>query len=80
MGWTTINNLKSKLFNAINNNNYMYLVHSFYAEQCSQSIATSFYGIEYAPALQNNNFYGVQFHPEKSSTHGSQLLRNILAL
>ena len=80
MGWNTINNLKSELFNGINDNNYMYLVHSYYAEQCIQSIATTNYDIEYASALQHNSFYGVQFHPEKSSVTGSKILENFLKL
>lgn len=80
MGWNTITNLKSNLFNGIGNNNYMYLVHSYYAEQCSESIATTFYNIPYASALQHNNFYGVQFHPEKSSVAGEQILKNFLNL
>ena len=80
MGWNTINNLKSGLFNGINDNNYMYLVHSYYAEQCIQSIATTNYDIEYASALQHNSFYGVQFHPEKSSVTGSKILENFLKL
>ena len=58
----------------------MYLVHSFYAEKCSESIATTDYGIEYAAALQKNNFYGVQFHPEKSGTAGAKILQNFLNL
>ena len=80
MGWNTINNLKSGLFNGINDNNYMYLVHSYYAVQCSQTIATTNYDVEYASALQRNNFYGVQFHPEKSSVTGSKILENFLKL
>ena len=51
----------------------MYLVHSFYAEKCDQQIATTHYEFDYASALQNNNFYGVQFHPEKSSVVGEQI-------
>ena len=80
MGWNTITNLKSKLFTGINDNNYMYLVHSYYAEQCNESIASTKYGIEYASALQHKNFYGVQFHPEKSSKAGAQLLKNFIEL
>lgn len=80
MGWNTISNLKSDLFKGISENEYMYLVHSFYAEKCSEQIATTNYGIEYASALQKDNFYGVQFHPEKSSKAGEQLLKNFLEL
>ncbi|GGI57510.1 imidazole glycerol phosphate synthase subunit HisH [Winogradskyella haliclonae] len=78
MGWNTVANLKSDLFKNISEGDYMYLVHSFYAENCEQSIATSNYDIEYASALENENFFGVQFHPEKSSTVGAQLIQNFL--
>lgn len=80
MGWNTVRNLKSNLFSDINEGDYMYLVHSYYAENCSEAIATSDYELEYASALENNNFYGVQFHPEKSSLVGEQLLKNFLKL
>jgi len=80
MGWNVISNLKSNLFNGIKENEYMYLVHSYYAEHCSQTIASTNYGINYTSALQHNNFYGVQFHPEKSSTAGAKILENFLNL
>jgi glutamine amidotransferase len=80
MGWNTITNLKSDLFSEIKDHEYMYLVHSFYAEQCAQSIAITNYDGNYASALHHNNFYGVQFHPEKSSTVGAQILKNFLDL
>ncbi|MFC0605651.1 imidazole glycerol phosphate synthase subunit HisH [Winogradskyella pulchriflava] len=80
MGWNTISNLKSDLFKGIKEKEYMYLVHSYYAEQCDESIATSDYELEYASALENDNFFGVQFHPEKSSKAGEQILKNFLEL
>ncbi|WCO03224.1 imidazole glycerol phosphate synthase subunit HisH [Psychroserpens ponticola] len=80
IGWNTVKNLKSDLFKNIKEGDYMYLVHSYYAENCIETIANSEYGLEYASALVNNNFYGVQFHPEKSSTKGEQLLKNFLEL
>ncbi|MGA1227230.1 MAG: imidazole glycerol phosphate synthase subunit HisH [Tamlana sp.] len=80
MGWNVIKNLKSDLFNGIKENEYMYLVHSYYAEHCNETIAATDYGINYASALQHNNFYGVQFHPEKSSLAGEQILKNFLEL
>ncbi|SHH59014.1 imidazole glycerol phosphate synthase subunit HisH [Winogradskyella jejuensis] len=80
MGWNTVRSLKSNLFKNISEGDYMYLVHSFYAENCEESIATSDYELEYASALQKDNFYGVQFHPEKSSKAGEQLLKNFLEL
>ncbi len=80
MGWNVIKELKSDLFKGINENEFMYLVHSYYAEHCEETIAKTDYGINYASALQHNNFYGVQFHPEKSSTAGAKILENFLAL
>ena len=80
IGWNQISNLKSDLFTAIRENEYMYLVHSYYAPVCKETIATSTYGLEYSTALQKDNFYGVQFHPEKSSKAGEQLLKNFLEI
>ena len=80
MGWNTITDLKSDLFKGIKNQEFMYSVHSFYAENCKESIATTTYSIDFASALKHNNFYGVQFHPEKSSTAGEQILKNFIEL
>ncbi|WP_159023232.1 imidazole glycerol phosphate synthase subunit HisH [Formosa sp. L2A11] len=80
MGWNTVTNLESDLFKDIPENSYMYLVHSYYAENCKEAIALSNYNGEYATALKHNNFYGVQFHPEKSSIAGAKLLENFLNL
>lgn len=80
MGWNTIFNLKSDLFKNIKEEEYMYLVHSYYAENCSEAIATTNYELEYASALEKDNFFGVQFHPEKSSKAGEKLLKNFLEM
>ena len=80
MGWNQIYNLKSSLFQGINDNEYMYLVHSYYVPNCKEAIATTNYDVEYASALQKNNFYGTQFHPEKSGDVGEQILANFLKL
>ncbi|SHI85986.1 imidazole glycerol phosphate synthase subunit HisH [Flavobacterium terrae] len=80
MGWNNIYNLKSQLFDGISENEFMYLVHSYYAPLNAYSIATTNYGIEYATAIQKDNFYGVQFHPEKSGNVGEQILKNFLNL
>ncbi len=79
IGWNKIENLKSDLFKDLENN-YVYLVHSFYAPLCNEAIATSTYGLEYSTALQKDNFYGVQFHPEKSGEYGARILTNFLGL
>ena len=80
MGWNNIYNLKSSLFEGISENEYMYLVHSFYAPKCAEAIAFTNYETEYSSALQKDNFYGVQFHPEKSGKIGGQILSNFLNL
>ncbi len=80
MGWNVIYDLKSDLFTGIKEKEFMYLVHSFYAENCEEAISTTDYEIEYASALQKDNFYGVQFHPEKSGVEGSKILKNFLNL
>jgi imidazole glycerol-phosphate synthase subunit HisH len=80
MGWNNIYNLKSDLFKGISENEYMYLVHSFYAPICEETIATTDYELEYSSALENDNFYGTQFHPEKSGDVGEQILKNFLLL
>jgi glutamine amidotransferase len=80
MGWNVIKGLKSSLFSGINENEFMYLIHSFYAEHCKETIAATDYGLNYASALRHNNFYGVQFHPEKSGLKGEVLLKNFLEL
>jgi glutamine amidotransferase len=80
MGWNVVYDLKSDLFKGIKEKEFMYLVHSFYAEICEEAIATTDYEIEYASALQKDNFYGVQFHPEKSGIEGSKILENFLNL
>ena len=80
MGWNVICDLKSDLFKGIKEEEFMYLVHSFYAEGCDEAIAKTDYEIEYASALQKDNFYGVQFHPEKSGIKGSKILENFLNL
>ena len=73
-------NLKSTLFAGIKEKEYIYLVHSYYAPLCKETVATTQYGLTYSTALQKDNFYGTQFHPEKSSKAGSRLLQNFLAL
>ncbi len=80
MGWNVIFDLKSNLFKGIKEKEFMYLVHSFYAENCEEAIALTDYEITYASALQKDNFYGVQFHPEKSGIEGSRILKNFIEL
>ncbi|MCW5519490.1 imidazole glycerol phosphate synthase subunit HisH [Aureitalea sp. L0-47] len=80
IGWNRIHDLNSHLFDGIDENEFMYLVHSYYVPLCDETIAVCDYEIPYSAALRKNNFYGVQFHPEKSSIAGEQLLKNFLSL
>ena len=80
IGWNIVSNLKTDLFDKIQEKEYMYTVHSFYVPLCVETIATTDYELLYSSALHKNNFYGVQFHPEKSSSAGEQLLKNFLEL
>ncbi|MEN8186414.1 MAG: imidazole glycerol phosphate synthase subunit HisH [Bacteroidota bacterium] len=80
IGWNQIENLSSPLFQGISEKEYMYLVHSYYVPKSELTIATSNYSLEYATAIRKDNFYGVQFHPEKSSVAGEKLLHNFLKI
>lgn len=80
MGWNVIKELKSSLFSGIKENEFMYLVHSYFAELCDETIAKTDYELEYSAALQKDNFYGVQFHPEKSGNEGAKILENFIKL
>lgn len=79
IGWNQIRNLQSELFNQIADPSYVYFVHGYYAALGPETIATTDYIQPYSAALQRNNFYGVQFHPEKSADVGEQILKNFLA-
>ncbi|WP_026934981.1 imidazole glycerol phosphate synthase subunit HisH [Christiangramia echinicola] len=80
IGWNQITNLETHLFDNVQNEEYVYLVHSYYVSECIDEIARTEYGVNYSTALQRDNFYGVQFHPEKSSKTGEQILKNFLKL
>jgi len=77
-GWNTIYGLSTPLFEGVRDNSYIYNVHSFYAAIDPHTIARCHYGIEYAAAVNRNNFYGVQFHTEKSADTGDRIIRNFL--
>jgi imidazole glycerol-phosphate synthase subunit HisH len=80
MGWNTVNDCKGKLFVNISPEEHFYFVHSYYAGESAFSVAQCDYILAYSAALQKDNFYAVQFHPEKSGTAGEQLLKNFLSL
>jgi imidazole glycerol-phosphate synthase subunit HisH len=80
IGWNNIYDYESILFNGLPNNAFIYLVHSYYAAICNHTIAKINYTLPYSAALQHNNFYGVQFHPEKSGNVGATILKNFIEL
>lgn len=80
MGWNSIGNLESKLFKGINGGEMVYFVHSFYPELCPDTIATTRHGVMFSAALKYENFYGTQFHPEKSGDVGERIIENFLKL
>ncbi len=80
IGWNDITLKKSNLLKGIKKNAYVYFVHSFYAETGSETIAITNYGQNFSAALQKNNFYGCQFHPEKSGELGQKILKNFLTI
>jgi glutamine amidotransferase len=79
MGWNTITQLQGKLFQHIAETD-VYFVHSYAAQVCKHTVAQTVYEETFSAALQNQNFYATQFHPEKSGGVGHQILKNFLAL
>jgi glutamine amidotransferase len=77
MGWNRIHAADSPLFEGARDG-YIYMVHSYYAALSTDTIATCDYGISYSAALSKDNFYGTQFHPEKSGDVGERVLENFL--
>jgi len=80
MGWNNIYSLKSPLMKDLSENDYCYFVHSYYAELSDEAIAITDYGVPFSSALHKDNFYGVQFHAEKSAAVGETILNNFLNL
>ena len=78
IGWNNIYDYHSKLFTGVNDNEFVYTVHSYYAALGAATIATTDYIIPYSAALEKDNFYAVQFHPEKSGKLGEQILKNFI--
>jgi glutamine amidotransferase len=78
MGWNTIDHLSSPLMKGLAENSYVYFVHSYYAEISPETIATTNYINLFSAAMHKDNFYGVQFHTEKSGLAGEQILKNFL--
>ncbi len=80
MGWNSIENLRSPLFDGVAEGSYIYYVHSYAPSLSPQTIARTTYGVEYSAALQCANFFGTQFHPEKSGGVGEKILSNFLKI
>ena len=80
IGWNTITHNDNPLFKDLGQSPWFYAVHSYYAKTGEYTAATSTYGVEYCSAVQKDNFFGTQFHPEKSSSNGHQLLKNFIEL
>ena len=80
IGWNSIYDLKTDLLKNVTENSYCYFVHGYYASKGEHTIATTDYVQPYSSGLRKNNFYGVQFHPEKSATAGEKILSNFLKL
>ena len=80
IGWNSIYDLKTDLFKNVTEDSYCYFVHGYYAAKGEHTIATTNYVQPYSSGLRKNNFYGVQFHPEKSATAGERILSNFLKL
>ena len=78
VGWNTVGSLRGALFEGIGEETYVYYVHSYAAEVCEATIARTDYGGEFSAALGRGNFFGTQFHPEKSGSAGERILRNFL--
>lgn len=80
MGWNNFLEKKGRLFNGISASDNVYFVHSYYAEITDSTIATCDYILPFSAAMQKNNFYATQFHPEKSAVTGAAILNNFLEI
>lgn len=80
IGWNTLTATTGPLFRHLNDAPFCYFVHSYYADICEETIAQTDYIVPFSSALARDNFYGVQFHPEKSAAAGEQLLRNFIEI
>ena len=80
MGWNALTDLKTGIFEGLKDGDFVYFVHSFAADVCGDSIAVSENGRQFSAAIRKGNFYGAQFHPEKSGDIGERILRNFMNL
>lgn len=80
MGWNTITELQTPLFKGLDESAWVYYVHSFAPDLCGCTIARTEYGKVFSGALSRDNFFGTQFHPEKSGAVGAQIIKNFMTL
>lgn len=80
IGWNDLFNMRSVLFDGVSENSFAYFVHGYYVEKGNETVATTNYGIDFSAAVQHQNFYAVQFHPEKSGSNGARILENFLKI
>jgi glutamine amidotransferase len=80
IGWNNFFDLRSKLFDRVVEDSFAYFVHGYFVEKGEETVATANYGIDFSAAIQHENFYAVQFHPEKSGNAGAQILENFVNL
>ncbi len=80
VGWNMVSGFRSELFDGVNNNDFVYFVHGYYVEIGEMCTAQSEYGVSFCSALEVDNFYAVQFHPEKSGDIGERILKNFINL
>jgi glutamine amidotransferase len=80
IGWNNLSKLRSPLFAGIGDESWAYFVHGYFVETCDETIAVSDYGTEFSAAIAIDNFFGVQFHPEKSGEVGERILKNFLEM
>lgn len=80
MGWNNVGGLASPIFDGIDDGSRVYFVHSYFVEKCDHATAAGFYGNEFTAAVEHRNFFGVQFHPERSGPTGARILKNFLDL
>ena len=79
IGWNNIKNLKTNLFKGITENEFMYFVHTYFVPKSTYTISESSYGLNYSSAINKDNFYGTQFHPEKSGLIGEKIIKNFIS-
>jgi glutamine amidotransferase len=79
IGWNNIKNLKTNLFKGVNENEFMYMVHTYYVPKLPYTISESLYDLTYSSAINKDNFYGTQFHPEKSGLIGEKIIKNFIS-